>query len=171
MKKALSILLISTAICGLSACSSMKHHGNEASVADVNGVNGAQTAGVGENGNFNGANSEDAINKKVFLFEFDRSDIQEDDKAALNVHADNLIAHPTAKILLEGHTDPRGSREYNVALGEHRANSVSDFLKAKGVNPEQIRVISYGAERLSTPGHTEEDYQQDRRAVLVYLQQ
>ena len=80
------------------------------------------------------------------------------------------MAHASARVILEGHTDPRGSREYNVALGERRANAVAEFMKEKGVNPEQIRVVSYGAQRLAAPGRTESDYQLDRRVVLVYSQ-
>jgi peptidoglycan-associated lipoprotein len=91
------------------------------------------------------------------------------DRAAVLANADYIVAHPNTRVLLEGHTDPRGSREYNVALGERRANTIAEMLKAKGVNPGQVRVVSYGAERLAAPGHDEADYRLDRRVVLVYL--
>ena len=124
---------------------------------------------MGDSNGFGGDSN--PLAKRVYHFEFNKSEVLEEDKSGIAANADNLISHPSAKILLEGHSDPRGSREYNVALGERRANAVADLLKAKGVNPDQIRTISYGAERLATPGHSEEDYQQDRRVVLVYLQQ
>ena len=73
-------------------------------------------------------------------------------------------------VLLEGHTDPRGSREYNIGLGERRAKAVAQVLTDKGVDPSQIRVVSYGAEKLATAGHSDSDYQLDRRVVLVYVQ-
>jgi peptidoglycan-associated lipoprotein len=80
-----------------------------------------------------------------------------------------LLSHPLAKIILEGNTDPRGSREYNIGLGERRAKAVANIMLAKGVNPKQIRIVSYGAEKLAVPGHNEADYQLDRRVELVYL--
>jgi peptidoglycan-associated lipoprotein len=168
LKKLFQSMIVTCGILSLAACSSMhKNNGSANGGADVNGA--AQTSGMGDGSNFGGdANS---ASKRIYYFEFDRSEIRDTDKASIIANANNLVAHPSAKILLEGHTDPRGSREYNVALGERRANAVAEFLKAKGVNPDQIRVISYGAERLAVPGHNEEDFQQDRRVVLVYLQQ
>lgn len=166
LRKLVQVMIVTCGILSLAACSSMHKNGSGYG-SDANG--GAQSSGLGENGSFGGDSN--PLAKRVYHFEFNKSDILDEDKPAIAANADNLISHPGAKILLEGHSDPRGSREYNVALGERRANAVADMLKAKGVNPDQIRVISYGAERLAVPGHSEEDYQQDRRVVLVYLQQ
>jgi peptidoglycan-associated lipoprotein len=169
LKKLAQAMIVTCGLLSLVACKSM--HKNDASAdgsaADVNGS--AQTSGMNEGNGFGGDSN--SVNARVYYFEFDRSEIRDSDKPAIMANANNLIAHPSAKILLEGHTDPRGSREYNVALGERRANAVANMMKAKGVNPDQIRVISYGAERLALPGHDEEAYQKDRRVVLVYLQQ
>jgi peptidoglycan-associated lipoprotein len=154
---------------GLTACSSTKH-------GDTNGADGgpagAQTYGAGDSNGFgtNGMTPEQLLAKRTYYFDYDKSDVRDDEKPAIYANADNLVAHPGAKVLLEGHTDPRGSREYNVALGERRANAVLEILKSKGVNPDQIRVISYGAERPAVAGHTEADFERDRRVVLVYLQ-
>jgi peptidoglycan-associated lipoprotein len=168
LKMLMQTMIVSLGILSLTACSSLhKNHGSTDSAADVNGT--AQTSGMGDGSTFGGDSN--SASKRIYYFEFDRSDIRDSDKPSIEANANNLVAHPSAKILLEGHTDPRGSREYNVALGERRANAVADMLKAKGVNPDQIRVISYGAERLALPGHNEQDFQQDRRVVLVYLQQ
>jgi peptidoglycan-associated lipoprotein len=168
-KKLVQAMIVTCGLLSLVACKSMHKSDGTADGSGGSDVNGAaQTSGMNEGGSFGGdSNSQ---NQRVFYFEFDRSEITDSDKPAINANADNLIAHPSAKILLEGHTDPRGSREYNVALGERRANAVANMMKAKGVNPDQIRVISYGAERLALPGHDEEAYQKDRRVVLVYLQ-
>jgi peptidoglycan-associated lipoprotein len=173
LKGLIQIMLVSCGIIGLVACSTMGKKG-DASVTDASGgPGGAQTYGAGEDSRFGteGMTPEQLLAKHTYYFEFDRSDVNENEKPAILANADYLLAHQNAKVLLEGHTDPRGSREYNVALGERRANAVAEILKSKGVNPAQIRVISYGAERLAVPGHAEEDYQQDRRVVLVYLQQ
>ncbi len=168
-KKLAQAMIVTCGLLSLVACKSMhKNDGTtEGSAADVNGS--AQTSGMGDGSSFGGDSN--SVNAKVYYFEFDRSEIRDADKPAIMANANNLIAHPSAKILLEGHTDPRGSREYNVALGERRANAVANMMKAKGVNPDQIRVISYGAERLALPGHDEDAFQKDRRVVLVYLQQ
>jgi peptidoglycan-associated lipoprotein len=169
LKMLIQSMIVTCGILSLAACSSLHHRNGPAdgSTTDMNGA--AQTSGAGDGSSFGG--DAEALNKKVYYFDFDRSEIKDEDKPSINANADNLIAHRNVKILLEGHTDPRGSREYNVALGERRANAVADMMKAKGVSPDQIRVVSYGAERLAVPGRSEQDFTQDRRVVLVYLQQ
>jgi peptidoglycan-associated lipoprotein len=170
LKRLAQILLISGSILALAGCSSMHH--NATDTADGGPADGAQTSGAGGDDSFGtaGMSPEQLLAKHTYYFDFDSSTVNENEKPAIFANANNLTAHPNAKILLEGHTDPRGSREYNVALGERRANSVAELLKSKGVSPDQIRVISYGAERLAAPGHSEEEYRRDRRVVLVYLQ-
>lgn len=173
LKESIKIMLVTCGLVALAACSSMhKHDNGPADVADASG-GGAQTSGAGEGDNFadtSNLSPEQLLARRTYYFEYDKSEVRDAEKAAIFANADNLVAHPRAKVLLEGHTDPRGSREYNIALGERRAKAVEDLLKSKGVNPSQIRVISYGAERLAVPGHEEGDYQRDRRVVLVYLQ-
>ncbi len=172
LKTLVQVMLVSCTIMGLTACSSMKKHGDQSGASDANG-SGSQTYGAGDSSNFGGGNltPEQLLAKRTYYFEYDKTDVSDNDKPAIMANANHLVANAHAKVLLEGHTDPRGSREYNVALGERRANSVANLMKSKGVGSDQIRVISYGAERLAAAGHTEQDYQQDRRAVLVYLQQ
>ncbi|MCD6039120.1 MAG: pal [Gammaproteobacteria bacterium] len=162
-------LLISS-ILALSACSAPGHKGQDEAAAAADAISGAQTSGVGDSSNFGdqAGGPGQSLAKRTYYFDYDNSQIHDQDKPAISANADYLIAHATARIILEGHTDPRGSREYNVALGERRANAVADFMKEKGVSPEQIRVVSYGAQRLAAPGRTESDYRLDRRVVLVY---
>jgi peptidoglycan-associated lipoprotein len=171
LKTLVKVMLVSCSILGLAACSSTGKNG-DLSAADGGPAGGAQASGAGDNGSFStsGMTPEQLLARRTYYFEYDKSEVNEQEKPAIFANADNLVAHANAKILLEGHTDPRGSREYNVALGERRANAVAEILKSKGVNPDQIRVISYGAERLAVPGHSESDYEHDRRVVLVYLQ-
>jgi peptidoglycan-associated lipoprotein len=169
LKRLAQVAIIGCGILALAACSSARKNtgGDDASMNDMNG--GAQAMGVNDNSAF-GSNmgSEAASRKNTYYFDYDRSNVREQDKPGIYANADYLIAHPNARVVVEGHTDPRGSREYNVALGEHRANAVAELLRSKGVGPSQIRVVSYGAERLAAPGRSESDYQLDRRAVIVY---
>ena len=95
--------------------------------------------------------------------------VHDGDKPAIEANAAK-IASSSKTAMIEGHTDPRGSREYNIGLGERRAKAVADILTANGVSRKQVRIVSYGAEKLASQGHTEADYQRDRRGVLNYLQ-
>ena len=89
-------------------------------------------------------------------------------KATLEVHAKYLIANRKRFVRLEGHTDERGSREYNLALAEQRVIVMKDMLKSLGVNDDQLMTLSYGEERPASTGHSEKDWQQNRRVELVY---
>ena len=104
----------------------------------------------------------------VVYFAFDSSEITSQSAGVLSQHASLLSANPAATVLIAGHTDERGSREYNIALGERRAQAASAYLAAQGVTPNNIRVISYGEERPVAAGTTEEAYAQNRRAELSY---
>lgn len=108
------------------------------------------------------------VGNQTYYFNYDKSDVHDADRASVEVQAKYLVSHPKAKVLLEGNTDPRGSREYNIALGERRAKAVANILRLQGVADAQIRIVSYGAEKLASQGHTDEDYQLDRRVNLVY---
>jgi len=104
----------------------------------------------------------------VVYFDFDSSEITSQSASILNQHASLLNSNANAGVLIAGNTDERGSREYNMALGERRAQSVSGYLAAQGVSASNIRVISYGEERPVATGTTEEAYAQNRRAELSY---
>ncbi len=105
---------------------------------------------------------------RIIYFAYDSSQIDARAKAIVNQHATYLKNRPSIRILLEGHTDSRGSREYNIALGERRAISVSKQFKALGVNPRQIRVISYGEENPAVRGYNADAYKRNRRVVIQY---
>jgi peptidoglycan-associated lipoprotein len=172
LKKLVQAIVMSGVFLTLGACTA--HHGaktgDNTTVSDANG--GAYSSGAGAGANFGeeGANGKTAAAKRTYYFDYDKSDIRDEYKPAILANADYLSGHSNAKIILEGHTDPRGSREYNVALGERRANAVAELLKTRGVNANQVRVVSYGAERLARAGRTESDYQLDRRAIIIYSQ-
>lgn len=151
----------------LAACAK---HG--AGSADNNGLsaNGLGNA-FGGFGGGQGAGekySTDAPSDQIFLFQYDDSSLNPKYVAAVNAQANYLKEHPNARVLIAGNTDERGSREYNVALGERRANTVADLMRMDGVNHNQIRVVSYGKERPANLGHDEESRAQNRRAELTY---
>lgn len=104
----------------------------------------------------------------VVYFAFDSSEITAQAANVLNQHASLLSSNPNATVVIAGHTDERGSREYNIALGERRAQAARNYLAAQGVAVNNVRVISYGEERPAATGTTEEAYAQNRRAELSY---
>lgn len=106
----------------------------------------------------------------LFFFDFDRSAVSAEDLTVLQAHAAYLINNPVMMVRLEGHADERGSREYNLALGERRAQTVSDLLIAEGVSSGQIEIISYGEETPLEEGHEEAFWSQNRRVELSYPQ-
>ncbi len=109
-----------------------------------------------------------APHNQVYRFSYDDSTVAEKYVPSIHAQANYLKSHPNARILLAGHTDERGSREYNVALGEHRANSVAAIIRMSGIAHHQVRVVSYGKERPINLGHDEESHAQNRRVELTY---
>lgn len=106
------------------------------------------------------------VGDRVF-FDFDKFDLKADARATLEKQAAWLKKYPSASVTLEGHCDERGTREYNLALGERRANSAKDYLVGLGVNPARVKTISYGKERPAALGHNEAAWAQNRRSVTV----
>jgi peptidoglycan-associated lipoprotein len=107
-------------------------------------------------------------NVKDIFFDFDKSNIRSDQEQAMQADTQFLAQHPNIQFTVEGHCDERGSVEYNLALGENRANSVKQALVAGGVNADRIHTISYGKEKPFCSDHTEECWQQNRRGHFVY---
>lgn len=104
---------------------------------------------------------------KDIHFEFDKYDIRPGDVAILKQNAEILKKYPKVKIQIEGHCDERGTNEYNLALGERRANSTKNYLISLGIPPERISTISYGEEKPLDPGHHEEAWAKNRRAHTI----
>ena len=103
-------------------------------------------------------------------FDFDRADIRDADRQILTKNADVLKKFDFLRITVEGHCDERGTREYNLALGERRANSVKNYLVALGVDGNRLQTISYGKERPAVEGHDESAFAQNRRGVTLLTQ-
>jgi len=106
------------------------------------------------------------IGDRVF-FGFDSSELSSEARAALEKQAAWLKKFGGVRVVIEGHCDERGTREYNLALGERRANASKDYLVALGINPARIKTISYGKERPAALGHNEAAWAQNRRGVTV----
>lgn len=101
------------------------------------------------------------------LFGYDSSQLSADAMATLDAQAALLNAKPSFRVKVEGHADERGTREYNLALGERRASAARDYLVAKGVDGSRIRIVSYGKERPAAVGSNEEAWAKNRRSVTV----
>ncbi len=108
------------------------------------------------------------LSVRIIYFAYDSSEIRPEFRPAIEAHANYLASHPDTIVTLEGHTDERGSREYNLALGEGRANSVKRQLTLLGASAGQIRAVSYGEERPEVDGHDESAWSQNRRVLILY---
>ena len=104
----------------------------------------------------------------VFYFGYDDNQVRNEYFEIIRAHARNLVENPSVRIRVEGHTDSRGSREYNIALGERRAQAVMNVLLMEGANRNQVSVVSYGQEKPAVPGYDESAWEYNRRAVIVY---
>lgn len=113
-------------------------------------------------------NSLRAPSNQVYYFSFDSNQVHASDVHALTIQADYLASHPHAKIRLEGNTDNRGSREYNVGLGWRRDNGVERYLLQRGVRKSQIQMVSYGKEHPVAIGNNTKAWTKNRRVNLVY---
>jgi len=113
--------------------------------------------------------SGELLSKRIVYFDFDRTDIRADSQSVVAAHAAYLSKNPNQKVRLEGHADERGSREYNIGLGERRGQSVRRALALQGVAETQLTTVSYGEERPAVAGSDEQAYAANRRVEIVYL--
>ncbi|MFT4191705.1 MAG: OmpA family protein [Comamonas sp.] len=116
-----------------------------------------------------GSNASGPVNvPRIVYFDYDRAEIRPQDREVIAAHARYLRDHPSSHVLVTGHTDPRGGAEYNLALGQRRAQNVERALTQLGVPAERIESVSYGEEQLASSEPTEAGYQLNRRAEFVY---
>jgi peptidoglycan-associated lipoprotein len=137
------------------------------------GEAGALAQGLGQFTHFAGqapgeSYTTQAPHNQLYLFSYDDSSLNPKYLPSINAQAEYLKSHPGARVLVAGHTDERGSREYNVALGERRANTVADILRMAGVSRHQVRIVSYGKERPINLGHDSASHAQNRRVEFTY---
>ncbi|NIM70441.1 MAG: peptidoglycan-associated lipoprotein Pal [Xanthomonadales bacterium] len=113
-------------------------------------------------------NAESLLSKRVIYFDFDKSDVKAEYRDIVAAHAAYMASHGSARVTLEGHADERGTREYNLGLGERRGNSVNGLLSAGGATGNQLNVVSYGEERPVCRVSDEDCWWQNRRVEIVY---
>lgn len=166
--------LLATAILALflAACASQDIPDPESTEPTAgNDEFGASTDGYGEDesaeGEFIEFDGQDELTMIIY-FEFDQSEIRDADKVTLERHANQLENDSHASIRLEGHADERGSREYNIGLGERRSQAVRRMLLIQGASASQISTVSFGEERPAAFGSDEGSYAQNRRVEIKY---
>ena len=113
-------------------------------------------------------NSESLLSKRVIYFDFDKSEVKSEYRSIVAAHAAYVSAHGSARVTLEGHADERGTREYNLGLGERRGNAISGLLSAAGAMGSQLDTVSYGEERPVCRVSDENCWWQNRRVEIVY---
>ncbi len=113
-------------------------------------------------------NSSSLLSKRVIYFDFDKSEVKAEYRAIVAAHAQYAASHGSARVTLEGHADERGTREYNLGLGERRSNAISGLLSAAGTRGSQLDGVSYGEERPVCRVSDEDCWWQNRRVEIVY---
>jgi peptidoglycan-associated lipoprotein len=113
-------------------------------------------------------NPESLLSKRVIYFDFDKSTVLPEYRGIVSAHAAYAAAHSSARVTLEGHADERGTREYNLGLGERRGNSVMGLMTAQGARGNQVVVVSYGEERPTCRVSDEDCWSLNRRVEVVY---
>lgn len=173
MDSTLKIIITMMTVVLLSACSGQETKDDDASASGDGAGDGSSvtTSGANRLGEINGIaidqdGSPDFV--RTIYFEYDSSEVRSEFIPLISAHGELLASDRNRKVVLEGHADERGSREYNIALGERRAISVRRLLLSSGANNSQIRVLSYGEERPAVIGHNESAWNKNRRVEVRY---
>ena len=165
-----NLLLMSAALVALSACDKTDENGMDTSMSGMNGteLSGSEMGMAPVNGVMPGTQQDLVVNvgDRVF-FGYDQSDLSYEARTTLERQATWMKQYPAVMVTIEGHADERGTREYNLALGERRASSVRSYLMSLGVDANRINTISYGKERPAVPESTAAAWSQNRRGVTV----
>jgi peptidoglycan-associated lipoprotein len=176
MKSTTTLVLVATALVMTSGCarrnrelppeppSSSTPEGSETETGDPDGSVGS-VALPGSRADF----VQNIVADRV-LFDLDSFSLDEEARRVLDSQAAWLVANPTVRVTVEGHADERGTREYNLALGDRRATAARNYLQSRGVSPQRMEVISWGKERPAVEGSNESAWAQNRRAVTVVPQ-
>ena len=173
MTKTHNLLLAATVLFAVAGCSKKRPETLPPAPVDPNA--GANTGTTGS-GTTNGAlvpgsdaDFRRSVSSNTIQFGLDQYDIDSAARAILDSQAEWLARFPAKRITLEGHCDERGTREYNLALGDRRANAAKNYLVARGVDAGRISTISYGKERPLALGSDDESWAQNRRAVTIVV--
>lgn len=168
-----AILLVGS-LAGCSTTGGDKGATGEAAVEDrsVSAEGGAVTSGAAGTGAFAGYSLDDPsspLSRRVIYFEYDSANVAAADQDLLAAHGAFLASNGGQTVTLEGHADERGSREYNIGLGDRRAQAVRRILELQGVSPHQINTVSYGEEKPTAEGHGDAAWRLNRRVEIVYM--
>jgi peptidoglycan-associated lipoprotein len=185
MRKILTVLLMASVLT-LGACSGKKVKPGAATAgqaitstdtsAQTSGLDSSSASGSGAGGAGGAGNAPGALgpsgalgSQRVIYFDFDSSDVRPEFVDVVAAHGRFLAGNASIRVRLEGHTDERGSREYNIGLGERRAQTVKRALALQGVQESQIATVSYGEERPAAAGSDENAYSKNRRVEIFYI--
>ncbi len=170
--QSITVLACAALLAACETTSGMKDEpGAQPEPTQDQGTTSGTTQGAGAGAAFQGDPLDDPaslLSTRVVYFEYDSSEILGADRPVIEAHGRYLADHAGASVTLEGHADERGSREYNIALGERRGNAVLQLMNLLGASGSQIRVVSYGEERPAVDGHDESSWSQNRRVEIVY---
>jgi len=169
-------LLVIVAVAMLAGCASTPPAGSQAGVEDRTPSANSQQGGSAVTPVAPSAEQQanplkdpnNILSKRSIYYDFDKYNIKDQYKPLLQAHADYLAKHPNAKMLIQGNTDERGSREYNIALGQRRADGVKKMLELMGAPDNQIEAVSLGEEKPRCTEQTEACYAQNRRSDMLY---
>ncbi|HEX4870871.1 MAG TPA: peptidoglycan-associated lipoprotein Pal [Nevskiaceae bacterium] len=174
MLKQVLITGVVATVLAVSGCAGKGKKG----AAGADAGSGFATSGTGDDSIatgrvIGGSGSDDTsgldLSQRTVYFAYDSAEISVETRSIVERFGRFLVANPTKRVRLEGHADERGTREYNVGLGENRANAVREVLLGMGVSASQISVVSYGEERPAVPGSDEAAYAKNRRVEIVQL--
>lgn len=156
----LLVALLSLVLAGCGGQKAIKKSGEGATASGLSEASGASGSALGES-------QKDLLKIDKVYFAFDSSAVDAKSRRIIEAHSKFMIDHPDVKVVLEGNTDERGTREYNLALGQRRADAVAEIMEAYGVPAQRIQTISYGEERPAALGHNEAAWRLNRRVVIV----
>ncbi|OON38909.1 peptidoglycan-associated lipoprotein [Izhakiella australiensis] len=169
LNKVLKGFMLALPVIAVAACSSHKNNNNDQSGMGADGANGSgMTNGDMSSSEQARLQMQQLQRNNIVYFGLDKYGVTPEYMQVLDQHAAFLRSNPSYKVTIEGHADERGTPEYNIALGERRANAVKMYLQGKGVAADQMSIVSYGKEKPAVLGHDEAAYAKNRRAVLVY---
>ena len=172
MRKNLMIILGAVAlIAGCGTTGEPEQSGAPVEDRDAKRIDGTQVKPVtadDQMGTALAAVRQGVLAKRSVFFDYDSYVIKDEYKSLVEAHAKFLVANPKVKMLVQGNADERGSREYNIGLGERRGNAVSSSVQANGGSGTQVTVVSYGEERPTCTESTEECWGRNRRVEIVY---
>ncbi len=166
----LPIRVILTAVAASAALAACASKNTKPAAAPASPPEAAATTTQTTSGKYtvDSLDSDSCLRQRVVYFDFDKSEIRPEFQAAVACHAAYLQQFPGARVTLEGNADERGTREYNLGLGERRGNAVDSALSAAGASASQLNVVSYGEERPVCKEHNEGCWQKNRRVEIVY---